>query len=416
MENHNTIECHNCGTKINVADVLSAKLTNELQTKFNMKESQIKQDYERKVSELNEGRRNFEIEKRQFDELVENGIANRIASEKSAIEKVIRAQIEDEKSLQINAYKNQLDLKTEELKNLFKLKAENEMLMREKTEWKEKMEMEIEMTVNKVLGDERNKIKAEHDNITQLKVAEKEMVINQLKEQLTIAQRKADSGSGQLKGEVQELALEQFLRKTFPNDLILEIKKGVNGADLIHKVSLGTEISGSIVYESKRCAQFSKSWIDKIKKDCRKVTDAYYSVIVTDTFPKGTEPTPTKIDGVLICSFEQFKSLSVILRDCVARLNEAAIVQVDKNGKMNNLYRYLVGNEFKSHINAIVEEFIEMHHDLAKEKRAMDGIWKKREKQIHSVLSNISEMHGSIRGIAGSSVSPIQSLELGEGE
>jgi hypothetical protein len=40
---------------------------------------------------------------------------------------------------------------------------------------------------------------------------EKEQVINQLREQLQEAQRKADQGSMQLQGEVQELAIEEWL-------------------------------------------------------------------------------------------------------------------------------------------------------------------------------------------------------------
>lgn len=82
---------------------------------------------------------------------------------------------------------------------------------------------------------------------------------------------------------------------------------------------------------------------------------------------------------------------------------------------MAMLYDYLTGNEFKLQIEAIVEGFSQMNIDLEAEKRAMQGIWKKREKQIQKVILNTSFMYSSIKGIAGNAVGSIKLLELPEG-
>mgnify|MGYP000025310686 FL=1 len=67
-------------------------------------------------------------------------------------------------------------------------------------------------------------------------------------------------------------------------------------------------------------------------------------------------------------------------------------------------------------IEAIVEGFVQMQGDLESEKRAMQGIWKKREKQIEKVLLNTNYMYSSIRGIAGNAIQPVPLLELPEAE
>jgi hypothetical protein len=46
----------------------------------------------------------------------------------------------------------------------------------------------------------------------------------------------------------------------------------------------------------------------------------------------------------------------------------------------------------------------------------MEKMWKEREKQLEKVLLNTSGMYGSIKGIAGSSVSSIPLLEGAEDE
>jgi len=63
-------------------------------------------------------------------------------------------------------------------------------------------------------------------------------------------------------------------------------------------------------------------------------------------------------------------------------------------------------------VEAIVEGFSTMQTDLDKEKRALTKIWKQREKQIDKVLENTIGMYGSIKGIAGSAIGEIKSLEL----
>ena len=79
---------------------------------------------------------------------------------------------------------------------------------------------------------------------------------------------------------------------------------------------------------------------------------------------------------------------------------------------MSLLYNFLTGNTFRLQIEAIVEGFTQMQADLDSEKRAMQRIWKVREKQLEKVITNTIDMHGSIKGIAGNAIQEIKLLDL----
>jgi len=53
-----------------------------------------------------------------------------------------------------------------------------------------------------------------------------------------------------------------------------------------------------------------------------------------------------------------------------------------------------------------------MSKDLDQERRAMEKIWAKREKQIEKVVKNTSRMYGSLQGIVGSTLPELKTLEL----
>lgn len=215
----------------------------------------------------------------------------------------------------------------------------------------------------------------------------------------------------QLQGEVQELAVEEWLAEKFPLDTVQEIKKGERGADCLQIVNTRTHQNcGTIYYESKRTKSFQPGWIEKFKADIRE-KNANIGVLVTDVMPLDMERLGLK-EGIWICSFDEFKGLCTVLRESIIKISSAIVTQENKGDKMGMLYDFLTSNEFKLQIEAIVEGFTQMKSDLESEQRAMRSIWKKREKQIDKVLLNTTDMYGSIRGIAGNAVQTISLLEL----
>jgi hypothetical protein len=223
--------------------------------------------------------------------------------------------------------------------------------------------------------------------------------------------RKQEQGSMQLQGEVQELAIEEWLQAQFPLDSIEEIKKGARGGDCIQTVNTFSQQNcGKIYYESKRTKDFQGSWIEKFKADMRE-KGADIGVLVTEAMPSDMQRMGLR-DGVWVCSYEEFKGLCGVLRESIIQVSSAIGSQVNKGDKMQLLYEYLTSNSFRMQVEAIVEGFSSMKSALESEKRAMQRIWKEREKQIEKVINNTIDMHASIRGIAGNAIQAVKALEL----
>ncbi|MFN0048308.1 MAG: DUF2130 domain-containing protein, partial [Cytophagales bacterium] len=299
-------------------------------------------------------------------------------------------------------------------KEVFALKnRELELLKKEQALIEQKQSFELDMQKKLIeerkLIEENAKQKADADSLFKLK--EKDMKLEQLMDQLEIMKKKAEQGSMQMQGEVQELALEELLRATFPFDNITEVGKGVKGADIIQTIKnkFGHDC-GTIIYESKRTKSFANEWIDKLKTDLRS-QKSDIAVIVTETMPKEMEHFGQK-DGIWICSFEEAKSVAAVLRESLIRIHEIKASQDNKGDKMQFLYDFLTGNEFKHHIESIVEGFSNMQSSLQKERLAMERIWSEREKQLSKVLINMSGMYGSIKGIAGNAIGDVKLLSL----
>lgn len=285
-------------------------------------------------------------------------------------------------------------------------------------------EAELELSVQRTLQEERIKLSEEIRRIELQKVAGKETeyqlrmkeLENQLEAQKKLAEemtRRVEQGSTQLQGEAQELLLEGILREQFPFDSIVEVGKGVEGADCMQIVrnAAGTEC-GKIIFESKRAKSWNNVWVDKLKTDMRN-KQADLAILVTQSFPKGMSCFGER-DGVWICSFKEVTGLTAALRNAIIRIADTRKSEENKGEKMQMLYNYLTGLEFRQHIEAIVEGFTAMKQSIIKERIQMEKLWKEREKQLERVLLNTSGMYGSIKGIAGSSVGTIPLLEGGE--
>jgi len=227
--------------------------------------------------------------------------------------------------------------------------------------------------------------------------------------------RKAEQGSMQLQGEVQEIALEEMLAAAFPFDVISEVGKGVRGADCIQTVrnNFGQEC-GKIIYESKRTTSFGNEWIEKLKSDMRNL-GAEIAVIVTKAMPKEMDCFGIR-DGVWICSFGEVKALAAVLRDGVIRVYGAAKSNENKGDKMHLLYDYLTSQEFAEQWKAIREGFMNMKISIQKERDTMERLWKAREKQLEKVLLSAAHVRGSIEGIAGMNSVDLNLIEDGTEE
>ena len=411
------IKCPNCGHQFPMEEAVTEEykkgLREQMQVFMNNKEKEFlkKQDeFARREKELQQLTaqqeatflRRLEEEKRQVQTTVEQSLRKSIAGD-----------FEHKLRLLEDANKDgEEKLKASRQRELEFLKKEQELVNKE---------AEMELSVQRLLQEERGKLAEEIRQIEGQRTAAKETeyqlrlkeMEKQLDDQKKLAEemrRKAEQGSMQLQGEVQELALEELLRSSFPFDEVSEVGKGVRGADCIQTVrnNFGQEC-GRIIYESKRTRDFSADWIDKLKADMRSQSAAI-AVIVTQAMPKDMDAFGEK-NGVWICSFSEVKALACVLRDGVIRVYNAAKSQENKGDKMHLLYDYLTSSEFSEQWKAIREGFLSMKQSIQKERDVMEKLWKGREKQLEKVLLNAVHIRGSIEGIAGKDAIDMNLLE-----
>jgi len=411
----NTLTCPECSTEIDIDDVLIHQLKDEIKKELDEKHSKKENELKKKFSEFQSEKEKLEKDKEDLSKTVASKVQERVKDEKSKFEKAIKQQVEEEQSEQFKTLNEELQDKSDKLKEFNKAKAQIQKLEREKDELKDKVEADAEKKFTEKLKDERVRIKKNEEEKAELQIVEKDQLIEQLKDNLKEAQRKAEQGSMQAQGEAQEVAIEDYLNDNFPFDTIDEIKKGARGADCLQTINTQLKQNcGTIYYESKRTKSFQPNWIEKFKNDIRD-KGANIGVLVTDILPIGMERMGQK-DGIWICTFSEFKGLCFVLRDSIIQVNNAILTQENKGEKMTMLYNFLTSNEFKLQIEGIVEGFSQMEIDLLKEKRSMEGHWKRREKQIKKVVLNTNFMYNSIKGIAGNAIQPIKALEIGESD
>jgi hypothetical protein len=413
MTPSNHINCPTCGTEIDVNDGISRQIEIELKEKY-QKELQVElNQVAQKEQKLKEALEAFEEKKRKENELFQEKLDKALKDQEKSTEEKWRKKISEEQQEQYKELQDELNEKSKQLSEFNKAKAEIERLKREKEEVKSAAEVDAARKLNEQLEAERIKIKKAADDENELKIRELQKKLEDQRNLTEEMKRKQEQGSMQLQGEVQELAIEEFLATQFPLDTIEEIKKGAKGGDCIQIVNT-REIQqcGKIYYESKRTKDFQASWIEKFKADMRE-KGANIGVLVTEVMPNGMDRMGMK-DGVYICTFEEFKALAGILRESLIQVCQALGSQVNKGDKMVMLYDFLTSTNFRMQIEAIVEGFSSMKSALESEKRSMHRIWKEREKQLEKVIYNTIDMHASIRGIAGNAVQSVKALELSE--
>lgn len=401
------IACPACGHGFHAEESISRQMVKDLEKKYEEKEQNMLAIVQAKLKEVEKEKKDLDQKRQRENEL----FIERLEKEKSKILEQLKGQHDKEYQLKLFNAENERKELEERLEKLTKAAIENEQLKRKM----DGLQTEIELKLQEKFSDEarilKDKIRQEEQKRTELSQKEYEKQLDDQRKLIETLQRKSQQGSMQLQGEVQEIAIEEYLQEHFPMDEIEEVRKGARGADCIQRVhTRSMENIGTIYYESKRTKDFQQNWIEKLKEDMRLV-GADIGVLITQTMPREMEHMGEK-NGIWICSFDEYKALIPILRQGLIRVGEAIQSQVNRTDKLNLLYNYLTGNDFKMQIEAIVEGFKQMQEDLQKEKIAMNRIWSQREKVIEKVLINTSQFYGSVKGIAGSAIPMISVLDL----
>ena len=403
----NKIKCPKCGEEIDIENLIQAEAKDALDKKLAQQKAQLDK-------QLEEYKKQTESLKSQLEKEKEKAIEEAIKSQKQefkAKEEEIKKNILEEQKEAYQELENELKEKSLQIKELNKLKAEKSRLEREKEELQEKIIADTEKEFSQKLVEEKQKYQKQAEEKFELQIKELQKQLQDQKDLTEEMKKRQEQGSMQLQGEVQELAIEKYLKENYIYDEIKEVGKGDMGADSLQIVNTSYKPNcGTIYYESKRTKTFKEDWIAKFKNDIQE-KGADIGVLVTAVYPKGMTRMGMK-DGVYICTYEEFKALSFILRETLIKISDTKTLQENRHEKSAVLYNYLTSTEFRFQFETIVNAFVGLQNDLESEKRAMNKLWKKREKEIQNVLSATTDMYGAIQGISGNAIQRVEALEL----
>jgi hypothetical protein len=384
-----TIECPNCGHAIPVSEALSHQIAERAR-------AETKAEIDKLQSSLTSKEKEIQEREGKVDALVQE----RVAAAAAQIERDARQKANISVSIELADLKNQLAEASQQRDVAQRAELEGRKRVRELDERAKNLDLEAA----RKLDVERHKIQEEAskraDEEYGLKLAEKEKQIQDAKRANEELKRKLEQGSQQTQGEVLELQLEEMLRSAFPMDHIEPVPKGVNGADVIHKVlSRSGRLCGTIVWESKRTKAWSDGWLQKLKEDQRKLT-AEIAVLVSEALPKDCNNF-SNVGGIWVSNAQCAIGLAAALRMQLLHVASARVAAAGAKHKSEVLYEYVSSTEFRHRVESIAEAFVAMEAGLQEEKRATQRQWAKREKQIEQVILNTAGMYGELQALAG---------------
>ena len=413
-----TITCPNCLTEIKLNESLAAPLIAATRKQFEAQLAQKDTDIAKREQAMRDKEKQLVEDKRKLDDQVADQVAaqlkaerTRVIAEESKKAKLASAAELENKARELTELQEVLNTNNAKLAEAQKAQAELIRKQRALDEEKRELELTVEKRVQVGLTEVRTLAKKEAEDEQKLKVMEKEQTITAMQKQIEDLKRRAEQGSQQLQGEVQELELENLLRTKFPFDAIEPVPKGEFGGDVLHRVRAPNgQASGTILWEFKRTKNWSDAWLVKLRDDQR-TAKAEVAVIVSQVLPKGVE-TFELIDGVWVTHPRAALPVAAILRQTLLELAMSRQSSEGQQTKTEMVYQYLTGPRFKHRVEAIVEAFSSMQEDLDKERKAIMKQWAKREEQIDRVMGATVGMYGDLQGIAGKSLQEIEGLEL----
>ncbi len=413
-----TITCPNCKTEIKLTESLAAPLIEATRKQFEQQLAQKDSEVAQREQAMREKEKQFAEDKRKLDDQVADQVAAQLKSERARViaeeskkAKLASAAELESKARELAELQEVLKTRDEKLAEAQKAQAELIKKQRELDDAKRELELTVEKRVQDGLTEVRTQAKKEAEDEQKLKVMEKEQTIAAMQKQIEDLKRRAEQGSQQLQGEVQELELENLLRTKFPFDAIEPVPKGEHGGDVLHRVvGAGGQSGGTILWEFKRTKNWSDAWLVKLRDDQR-TAKAEIAVIVSQSLPKGVE-TFEMVEGVWVTHPRTALPVAMILRQSLLELALARQATEGQQTKTEMIYQYLTGPRFKQRVEAIVEAFSTMQEDLDKERKVIMKQWAKREEQIERVMGATVGMYGDLQGIAGKSLQEIEGLSF----
>jgi hypothetical protein len=409
-----TIVCPKCRALIRLTDTVAAPLLAQTRKRFERQLAQKEAGLAKQQAALRRAQDALTDTRKAMDhELAQRLQRERVTIAKAEARKarLLLAGDLKQRDRQLCELQDHLNANAAKLAQAQKAQAELMRKSRELDDAKRELDLQVEDKVQASLAKVRSSAKAEAEAHLKAKVLEKETQIAGMQRQIELLRRKADQGSQQLQGEAFERQVEALLRQQFPQDIFEPVRVGAPGGDLLHRVrNPAGQLVGAMLWECKQARSWNERWLAKLRDDQR-VAGADIALIVSNALPKGVET--FGLAGTIWVSAPRFAiPLAIALRQSLIEIANSRQTATGQRSKMEMVYRYLTGPQFRHHIGAVIETFADMQGDLDRERRTTMRLWAKREAQLNAVINASASFYGDLQGIAGQAMPEIKSLSV----
>lgn len=391
-----SIRCPNCGYEIPLSEAIEHQVTEQVEGRVAAESAERQVLHERKLASLEaELREQFARTQEARESELTEAAAAKVATDLQELQ--ARVEEQDQKLRQARA--QELEFR----------KAKREL-----DDAREALELEVarrlEAERKRLVDRATERLEEEH----RFQLRERDQTLAQMKTQIDDLKRAAEPTRAGLRGEVMEQSIEDLLREHFPDDEITPVKPGARGADIVQVVRFPRDREcGTILWESKRTANWSNAWVAKLKDD-QKSAKADIAVIVTTVVPAGVRFMDHR-DGIWVVESICLIAAASALRAGLIDVAHARDVDATRSDALAVLQEYLCGREFRARFEPIVETIIEMKTDLETERRGVERYWAKRDKELFRVARAAAGMYGDLQGILGTALPAVSQLELPQG-
>ena len=367
----------------------------------------------------------FQKEIKTKEKMLESKYKLELQLQEKKLEKDLIKKVEEANKNKLHSLQAKIDI-SEKNKKTLEEKYKNNLVIIE-NKMSKKLKQQEEFFVKKAKSEVQLEIaklaKQNLEKDKQLLAKDKEAEIFKKRQQKRIEEmeKQLKQKSTEVQGEVQEELLQDFLKNKFPQDRIIEIKKGAKGGDCILSINHKDKSDlAQIYFESKDHKLFKEEWISKLLKDMKdKSIDC--GILVTTALPKdfckyeGHLERHGKRIMIVPMDYRIIHTLVTSIRsNIIDKYNSKKDFDAPK--EMKRLWDHITGPTFQLPVRNLYENIKKMNILIEKEKAFNNKNIANKERTMQDMDEEFKGMINSFINKVGEEVLPDTLLQITEDE
>jgi hypothetical protein len=218
--------------------------------------------------------------------------------------------------------------------------------------------------------------------------------------------RKLEKKTNEELGEGEEIVLFEALKQEFKEDLITEVKRGTQGADLVHEIRVNGVVCGTMVYDSKNRKDWKNEYAKKLRDD-QVAARAEHAILSTNRFPGGKRQLHIQDDVIIACP-ARVLALAKLLREQVVTMHSLRISNEQREKKTAQLYEFIASARFSQLLESVNRQLTTLEKIEVDERKSHDSVWIKRGKAFKAIEKANGDLRFEISQIIGGLAEPAE--------